>query len=144
MSRRYPSRGRDYTPSVGADTDVARLGRGPKPFHERTAVEDRNSANWNQIAHDYHYRQLIEKKILFIVPVCVFFVAYYFALPILVGFYPEMMTQPIWGKVNAAYLFALSQFFMAWGLAGLYVYAANRFDIRVEKILDNQRRGGRS
>ena len=44
----------------------------------------------------------------------VFFVVYYFALPVLVGYAPELMSRPVVGKVNIAYLFALSQFFMAW------------------------------
>jgi uncharacterized membrane protein (DUF485 family) len=39
------------------------------------------------------------------------------------------------GSVNLAYLFALSQFFMAWIIAGLYVRAANRFDRMSRDVL---------
>jgi uncharacterized membrane protein (DUF485 family) len=48
-------------------------------------------------------------------------------LPVLVGYAPQFMSTRI-GRVNLAYLFALSQFFMAWIIAGLYVRAAGNFD----------------
>jgi uncharacterized membrane protein (DUF485 family) len=135
-------RGKDLTPVSGSETDVARLGRGPKPFHEKTAVEDDGHVDWNAMSRSPAYRELIGKKIRFILPACLFFIAYYFALPVLVGFFPEVMAQTVWGKVNLAYLFALSQFFMVWILAGFYVVAANRFDRKVEGILED-RKGGK-
>jgi cation/acetate symporter len=53
-----------------------------------------------------------------------FFIVYYFALPILVGYAPKFMSRPVLGPLNIAYLFALSQFFMAWIIALLYMRAA--------------------
>ena len=79
----------------------------------------------------------------------VFFVVYYFALPILVGYAPEFMEKPIFGAVNLAYLFALSQFFMAWIIAWLYVRAAARFDKMEKEVIvkftndQHNKRGGR-
>jgi uncharacterized membrane protein (DUF485 family) len=71
----------------------------------------------------------------------VFFVVYYVALPVLVGYAPQFMSIRI-GWVNLAYLFALSQFFVSWIIAALYVVAANSFDHLskdiVEKAQDNQ------
>ena len=64
-----------------------------------------------------------------------FFVVYYFALPILVGYAPELMNKTVLGPVNLAYLFALSQFFMAWGIAWLYVRAARKFDDFGKRIM---------
>jgi len=40
------------------------------------------------------------------------------------------------GYLNLAYLFALSQFFVAWLIAGLYVRAANNFDRLAKDILN--------
>ena len=74
-------------------------------------------------------------KVRFIVPATVFFIAYYFALPILVGYAPKLMATQVIGPVNIAYLFALSQFFMAWLIAYLYVRAANRFDRMAAEVL---------
>jgi uncharacterized membrane protein (DUF485 family) len=44
------------------------------------------------------------------------------------------MEKKIWGDMNIAYFFALSQFLMAWVLAGIYVLAASGWD-RSERTL---------
>jgi uncharacterized membrane protein (DUF485 family) len=84
--------------------------------------------DWNQIANDPGFAELKRAKRRFIVPATVFFLLYYMALPVLVGFWPAMMKQPVIGKVNWAYLFALSQFVMTWVVCWLYVRAARRWD----------------
>jgi uncharacterized membrane protein (DUF485 family) len=92
--------------------------------------------DWERIDRMPEFRQLIAAKRRFIVPAFVFFCAYYFALPLLVGWAPELMRTRVLGPVNIAYLFALSQFFMAWIVALLYVRAANGFDRIVKGILE--------
>jgi uncharacterized membrane protein (DUF485 family) len=131
-----PPANADLTPSVGAATDVAPLGHtGPKPIHELTADEDPQIVDWNKVAEMEEFKSLLKAKIRFVAPATVFFMAYYFALPILVGYKKEMMEKPLIGAVNLAYLFALSQFFMAWAVAGFYVRAAGRFDKMAGDIL---------
>lgn len=126
----------DLTPSVGAATDIARLGTtSPKPAHELTAAEDAQLADWDKIANSDEFRALIKAKLKFIVPATIFFVIYYVTLPILVGYAPELMAKKVIGVVNVAYIFALSQFFMAWIVAALYVRAAGRFDKMAAALL---------
>ena len=91
--------------------------------------------DWDGIARDPDFRRLLVDKAKFLAPATAFFLVYYFALPVLVGFAPEFMETPILGVVNIAYLFALSQFFMAWILAALYVRAAMRWDRESDAIL---------
>jgi uncharacterized membrane protein (DUF485 family) len=91
--------------------------------------------DWDIVASNPQFKKLMAAKVRFIVPATFFFVAYYFALPILVGYAPELMARPVIGPVNIAYLFALSQFFMAWLIAYLYVRAANRFDRMAAEVL---------
>jgi uncharacterized membrane protein (DUF485 family) len=90
--------------------------------------ETQETADWDRVAATPQFQHLIRDKRRFIVRATVFFVIYYFALPVLVGYWPELMSRPVIGEVNIAYLFALSQFVMAWVLAWLYVRAAERFD----------------
>lgn len=75
-------------------------------------------------------------KRIFIIPAFIFFLVYYFLLPILVGYAPRFMAIKVWGHVNLAYLFALSQFFMAWIIAALYVRAGDNFDRLSKDIVD--------
>ena len=92
-------------------------------------------STWDEIAASRQFQDLMATKKVFIVPAFIFFVVYYFALPVLVGYAPQFMSTKI-GKVNLAYLFALSQFFVAWAIAGLYVRAANGFDRLAKDILE--------
>ena len=130
---------RDSTPIVEAGTGIARVTNGGlNPAHERTAHEVVDIANWQKIADSGKFKELIKAKRRFILPATVFFVLYYFALPYLVGYHPQFMQRKIWGEMNLAYLFALSQFFMAWIIAGLYVRAAARFDRMAAGVIENE------
>src|SRR5438034_11400333 len=117
----------DPTPIVGAATDIAPLG-GPRPPHERTADEEAGTIDWERLAASDRFRNLLKAKRRFVVPAMIFFIIYYFALPLLIGYARSFMERRVIGPVNLAYLFALSQFFMAWIIAGLYVRAAARLD----------------
>jgi uncharacterized membrane protein (DUF485 family) len=131
----------DPTPLVGAPTDVAPLThREPKPFHERTADEEADVVEWERLAASEQFRDLLKAKRRFIVPAMIFFVVYYFALPVLIGYARPFMEKRVLGPVNLAYLFALSQFFMAWIIAGLYVRAAARFDKMAAKVIGPENR----
>jgi len=128
----------DPTPDTGAATDVAPLGRSAgKPAHERTADEDIDVADWERIAALDEFKALLAAKAKFIVPATIFFIVYYFALPVLVGYAPRLMATKVAGVVNVAYLFALSQFLVAWVIAALYVRAASRFDAMAHRIVEN-------
>ena len=98
---------------------------------------EESPTDWDVVAANPEFKDLMVAKARFIVPATVFFIAYYFALPILVGYAPKLMSTPVIGPVNIAYLFALSQFFVAWIIAGLYVRAANRFDRMADSVLEH-------
>ncbi len=94
-----------------------------------------SQSTWDEIAESKAFKDLMATKRIFIVPAFIFFVLYYFALPVLVGYAPQFMSTKVIGPVNLAYLFALSQFVVAWIIAGLYVRAANDFDRLAKDIL---------
>jgi uncharacterized membrane protein (DUF485 family) len=98
---------------------------------------------WDRIAASREFQDFMATKRLFIVPAFIFFLLYYFALPVLVGYAPKFMAMKVIGPVNLAYLFALSQFLVAWLIAGLYVKAANNFDRLAKDILENADKGNK-
>ncbi len=104
---------------------------------------DPAASNWDRVAAMPKFRDMISAKTRFVVAATVFFVVYYFALPVLVGYAPQFMDRRVFGPVNIAYLFALSQFFVAWFLAWLYTRAASRFDRMSDEIVEDLNRGGR-
>jgi len=92
-------------------------------------------SDWEKIAADPDFIALKKAKLRFIIPGTIFFFLYYMALPVMVGFFPDLMKTPVLGKVNWAYLFALSQFVMTWTLCAMYVRAARRWDIMNSELL---------
>ncbi len=123
---------RDAAPVAGART-------------EGDIRAEEGSVEWDRIAALDEFKALVAARTGFILPATIFFIAYYFALPILVGYFPSFMDTPILGPVNIAYLFALSQFFMAWILAYLYLRKAAHFDELEQIIIAKVRswRGGK-
>lgn len=105
-----------------------------EPHHRRS--------DWRTIAASGAFRELLRAKRRFIIPATIFFIIYYFALPVLVGYFPALMEQDVIGEINLAYLFALSQFFMAWVIMWLYIRAARRFDRMEHEIVEQIHHGG--
>ena len=101
-----------------------------------------DSSEWDRVAGTQEFKDLMATKKVFIVPAFIFFLVYYFALPVLVGYAPQFMSIKVIGVVNLAYLFALSQFFMAWILAYLYVKAADDFDKLARDIIEKAENHG--
>jgi uncharacterized membrane protein (DUF485 family) len=108
----------------------ARVQTMPDPNPRNTSGTD-----WDRIAASSEFKHLMSTKKMFIIPAFIFFVVYYFALPVLVGYAPQFMATKVLGNLNLAYLFALSQFFMAWIIAWLYVKAAGGFDKLASDII---------
>ncbi|MEP7248319.1 MAG: DUF485 domain-containing protein [Spartobacteria bacterium] len=94
-----------------------------------------DAPDWAGIAASPRFQELLRAKRRFIVPAMVFSILYYFALPVLVGWFPDLMKKKIGDGANLAYLFALSQFFMAWIVAGLYVAKAGAWDKAAARLL---------
>ena len=89
---------------------------------------------WEALAAEPEFRALVRSRRRFVVPATIFFIAYYLALPISVGVFPQVMSRPVLGPLTLAYAFALSQFAMAWILLALYLRRARSFDVRAARI----------
>ena len=127
----------DLTAKVSTEPDITRLGRsGPKPAHERTADEDVDIVDWERVAATDDFDDLVRMRARFLIPATVFFLAYYFTLLVLVGFFPDLMSKTVPGlePVNFAYLFAVSQFAMVAFVTWAYLRAAKKFDVLAGKI----------
>jgi len=107
------------------------------------ASDPAGMSQWDRVAAMPEFKQLLKDKAAFIVPATIFFVVYYFLLPISVGYFPKFMDKRVLGPLSIAYLFALSQFFVAWTIAALYVRKAARFDEQSAALLKKLEKGGR-
>ena len=100
-------------------------------------ADPQSPPDWKALAARDDFKELVRLKARFLIPASVFFIAYYFALPLLVGWFPEVMKRKVIGTLNWAYLFALSQFFVAWTLAFLYVRVAAKWDRKAAAVIEH-------
>jgi uncharacterized membrane protein (DUF485 family) len=91
-------------------------------------------SRWEALATEPEFRDLLRARRRFVIPATVFCIAYYLALPISAGFFPNAMSRAIFGPLTVAYVFALSQFAMAWILLAIYLRIARSFDVRAAKL----------
>ena len=97
-------------------------------------------AQWDALAAEPEFRTLVTRRRRFVIPATLFFVLYYLALPVSVGFAPEAMSRPLIGPLTVAYCFALSQFAMAWILLAVYLLRARSFDLQAARIRHRESR----
>lgn len=87
---------------------------------------------WVRLEKTSAFQELVKSKKAFIIPATIFFMAFYFGLPILTGFTTVLNASAI-GPMSWAYVYAFAQFVMTWTLLHLYVSRANKWDILVDQ-----------
>jgi uncharacterized membrane protein (DUF485 family) len=91
--------------------------------------------DWSSIAKHPKFIELHHKKSAFLFGWWIFSTAYYFLLPLGAAYAPTLFKIQVIGRLNFGYLFALSQFFVSWGLAMYYAHVANKDFDRLTKEL---------
>ena len=87
---------------------------------------------WIRVERTSAFKELVRSKKAFIIPATVFFLVFYFGLPVLAGFTTLLNGRAI-GSITWAYVYAFAQFAMTWILMHLYVSRANRWDALVDR-----------
>lgn len=92
--------------------------------------------NWAAIDADPRFQALHAKKTRFLWGLMIFSVVYYFLLPVGAAYFQDLYKIKVWGPVNVGIVFALSEFIVAWTIAGIYAKRANReFDTMAAEII---------
>ena len=93
------------------------------------------------IGKDPEMVELEHRHRRFVWPATVFFLIYYMSLNVLAGTSPELMGTKVIGQFTFGYLFALSQFVMAFVVAWVYSrWAARRMDPLATDLREKLRR----
>lgn len=95
---------------------------------------DEKQDRWVRIERTNAFKELIRSKKNFIIPATIFFMVFYFGLPILAAF-TTVLNFTVVGSITGAYAYAFAQFAMTWILMHLYVSQANKWDDKVEQVL---------
>ena len=104
-----------------------------------TREEEKDKRNYSAIVQSSEFQQLLKEKKKFIIPFTVFFLVFYFALPIMTS-YSSVLNNSFYGNITWAWVFAFAQFIMTWTLCMIYSKKAARFDRLSDEVL---KRGGK-
>lgn len=92
--------------------------------------------NWSEIAQHPKYLQLKSRKRTFLFGWWIAASIYYFLLPVLSGYAPDLFKIKILGAINLGYFFILSQYVMTFFVAAYYTKIANsEFDRMTNELL---------
>lgn len=93
--------------------------------------------DWERIANNSKFLELKSKKRNFLFSWWIISTIYYLLLPVISGYFPEAFRVQVIGPINFGYLFILSQFVVAIGVAAYYAHVANKdFDRLTKELLD--------
>jgi len=96
----------------------------------------RSEYDWSAIAQHPKYLQLKKKKRTFLFGWWIAASIYYFLLPVLSGYVPDLFKIKIMGAINFGYMFILSQYVMTFFVAAYYTKVANsEFDRLTNELL---------
>jgi uncharacterized membrane protein (DUF485 family) len=110
------------------------------PTTGRMPAEEAVTAS-EAVAKDPEMVELENRHRRFVWPITIFFLVYYLALPILAGTAPDLMGTKVFGEFTFGYLFALSEFLMAFVVAWVYArWAASRMDPLATDLREKLRR----
>jgi uncharacterized membrane protein (DUF485 family) len=89
--------------------------------------------HFEEVAKSEKFKDLIDSKKRFIIPMTVFFLVFYFALPLLTS-YTTVLNNSAIGPISWAWVFAFGQFIMTWVLCVIYSKKSKEFDRKIEEI----------
>lgn len=90
--------------------------------------------DFEEIAKSEKFSQLMKEKKRFLVPLTLFFLVFYFMLPILTS-YTTILNTPAIGPITWTWIYAFAQFIMTWALCMIYVRKATKFDQMADEIV---------
>ncbi|GAA0607173.1 DUF485 domain-containing protein [Virgibacillus siamensis] len=112
--------------------------------HEKQHVIPSEQIDFEKVEQSSKFKKLMQDRKKFILPMTVFFLVFYFLLPILTS-YTTFLNTPVIGDISWVWLFAIAQFVMTWVLCTLYVKKAAMFDKQADDIIEEQlKRKGRA
>ena len=94
-----------------------------------------NEVDWDALIRDPRFQSLHRRKSSFLWGLMALALAYYLLLPIGAAYFQGLFKIRVWGVINVALLFALSQFVVAWAIAVIYSRKASRdFDLMAAEL----------
>src|SRR3954447_2155685 len=103
-------------------------------FHDMPAPKKEKGIPYKRLIQTEEFRDLLQKKKSFIIPTTIFFLIFYFTLPLLAA-YTKVLHTEILGPITGAWIFAGLQFLLVWICGFIYVKKSENYDNLAKVIL---------
>jgi uncharacterized membrane protein (DUF485 family) len=90
-------------------------------------MDSRTHEEWVAVERSHAFQEYARKRKTFLIPATLFFMVFFFGLPVLAAFTTVLNNRAI-GPLSWAYVYGFAQFAMTWILMHLYVNRANKWD----------------
>ncbi|MEH7385157.1 DUF485 domain-containing protein [Bacillus sp. JJ1521] len=104
---------------------------------KKLVASEEKGIDYVKVKSSPQFKQFLSRKNKFILPMTVFFMVFYFLLPIFTS-YTTFLNTSVIGDISWTWIFAVSQFVMVWVLSTIYVKKAGSFDKEAEQIINEQ------
>lgn len=94
---------------------------------------------YEELIQTEEFKGLLQRKKAFIIPTTIFFLVFYFTLPLLAA-YTKVLHSEVIGPITGAWIFAGLQFLLVWGCGYIYVKKSEKFDNSSKDILKKFRK----
>ncbi|MBM7649153.1 uncharacterized membrane protein (DUF485 family) [Bacillus ectoiniformans] len=94
---------------------------------------------YQQLVQTKEFQTVVKQKRAFILPVTIFFLSFYFLLPILAA-YTDLLKGEAFFGLTWAWVYALMQFVVVWVGGIVYIKKSEKYDILASKVLETYRK----
>jgi uncharacterized membrane protein (DUF485 family) len=111
----------------------------PIELHEMSASQKSKEIPYVNLVQTEEFKDLVKRKKAFIVPTTIFFLIFYFSLPLLAA-YTKVLHTEIIGPITGAWIFASLQFLVVWICGFIYVKKSEKYDELAHSLLQKYRK----
>ena len=95
-------------------------------------MDSHRHEEWVAVERTPSFQEYARKRKAFLIPATIFFMVFFFGLPVLASFTTVLNGRAI-GPLTWAYVYGFAQFAMTWIMMHLYVNRSNKWDDLVIK-----------
>ncbi|MBB6443603.1 DUF485 domain-containing protein [Bacillus benzoevorans] len=108
---------------------------------EGSAQRKNNEADipFEELVQTEEFKGLLKRKKTFIIPTTIFFLVFYFTMPLLAA-YTNVLHSEVIGPISGAWVYAGLQFLLVWICGFIYVKKSEKLDNLSKEILNKFRK----
>ena len=94
---------------------------------------------YDELIETKEFKKLVQQKKMFILPTTLFFLAFYFTLPLLAA-YTKILHKEVIPSIPWVWIFALAQFVLVWICGLIYLKKSKAYDSKAESIVEQYKK----